>query len=79
LFAKTDANSTGEGGTISIDPIKLTLTNGASVAVNSLGKGNAGNLNVQAGTVALDRGASMTAATASGEGGIIIYRRRTYC
>ncbi len=71
LFANTFPDSTGNGGTISIDPTKLTLTDGASVAVNSLGKGNAGNLNIQAGTVTLDRGSSITAATASGEGGII--------
>jgi len=69
LFANTASDSTGNGGSISIDPIKLTLTDGASVAVNSRGKGNAGNLLIQAGSVTLDRGASLLAATASGEGG----------
>ena len=71
LFANTDTNSTGDGGNIFIDPIKLTLTDGASIAANSFGKGNAGNLVIQAHSVALDRGASLFAETFSSQGGNI--------
>jgi filamentous hemagglutinin family protein len=75
IFANTAINSTGNGGTISINPInnpiKLTITDGAGIAVNSQGQGNAGNLQIQAGRVTLDREAFLSAETASGEGGNI--------
>ena len=71
LFANTDTNSTGDGGNIFIDPIKLTLTDGASIAVNSFGKGNAGNLVIQADSITLNRGASLFAETFSSQGGNI--------
>jgi filamentous hemagglutinin family protein len=73
LFANTDINSTGDGGTISIYPNKLTITEGAGVAVNSQGQGNAGNLLIQqADSITLDDQAFLSAATESGEGGNII-------
>ncbi|MEH1870659.1 beta strand repeat-containing protein, partial [Nostoc sp.] len=73
LFANTDINSTGDGGTISINPNKLTITQGAGVAVNSQGQGNAGNLLIQqAASITLDDQAFLSAATESGEGGNII-------
>ncbi|MEH1840727.1 MAG: filamentous hemagglutinin N-terminal domain-containing protein [Nostoc sp.] len=73
LFANTDINSTGEGGTISINPNKLTITEGAGVAVNSQGQGNAGNLLIQqANSITLDGQAFLSAATESGEGGNIL-------
>ncbi len=73
LFANTDINSIGDGGTISINPKKLTITDGAGIAVNSQGRGNAGNLLIlQADSVTLDNQAFLSAATESGEGGNII-------
>ncbi len=71
LFASTTPNSTGAGGSIFIDPIEFTISDGAGVSVDSLGKGDAGNLQVQAGSIILDRGGSLSATTASGEGGNI--------
>jgi len=72
IFANTGINSTGNGGTISINPIKLTITDGAGIAVNSQGQGNAGNIQIQAGRVTLDREGFLSAETASGEGGSMI-------
>jgi len=71
LFANTAPGSTGKGGSIFIHPRQLTLNNGASIGVNSLGIGKAGELNIQADTITFDRGASLSAATISGEGGNI--------
>ncbi len=69
LFADTTKASSGNGGNISIDPIKLNITDGAGVAVGSLGRGQAGNLLVQAGTVTLDHSAFLSAEAASVNGG----------
>jgi len=72
LRANTDANSTGSGGTISIDPNQLTLTNGANVSVDSQGTGKGGNIQVQAGSITLDNGALLSARANSGNGGNIV-------
>ncbi len=69
IFANTASVSTGKGGSIFIDPTNFTLADGASVAVNSLGKGDAGELDVKAGTVTLNGGSSLLATTANSEGG----------
>jgi large exoprotein involved in heme utilization and adhesion len=67
LFANTENGSTGQGGTISIDPIKLTIANGAQVAVGSMGQGEAGNIFLQARAITLDHGfVSATAASVNG-------------
>jgi large exoprotein involved in heme utilization and adhesion len=50
---------------------QLTLRDGATITVNSLGTGNGDNLNIQAGNLLLENSASLNAATASGEGGNI--------
>jgi len=71
LFANTDANSTGDGGTIFIDPNQLTITDGAGVAVDSQGSGKSGSIQVQAGSLTLDNGASLSARANSSEGGNI--------
>ncbi len=71
LFANTTVGSTGGGGTITIDPSRLTLTNGAGVAVNSQGTGIGGNLNVQAGSLTLDNRSFLSATTNSSTGGNI--------
>jgi len=71
LFANTTSGSTGDGGDILIDPPEITITDGAGVAVDSQGLGNAGNLIIQAGSLTLDNQAFLSADTASGEGGNI--------
>ena len=70
LFANTGAGSTGNGGSIFIDPSKVFIKDGAQIAVNSSGSGIGGNIDLQAGFLTLDRG-TITAETASNQGGDI--------
>ncbi|MGI8499814.1 MAG: filamentous hemagglutinin N-terminal domain-containing protein [Hassallia sp.] len=71
IFATTAVGSTGNGGSIFIDPRQVTIRDGAKISVNSDGKGNAGNITLQAGTLTLDNGASISAQTAGSQGGNI--------
>jgi len=71
LFANTLANSTGRGGDIFIDPESVTLRDGAQIAVGSLGAGIGGNINLTANLLTLLNGSSITAETASNNGGNI--------
>ncbi len=71
IFANTDLGSTGEGGSIFIDPRQATIRDGAKISVNSAGTGKAGNINLLAGTLTLDNGGSISAQTASSQGGNI--------
>ncbi|MBM0745384.1 S-layer family protein (plasmid) [Phormidium sp. CLA17] len=71
LFASTTARSTGNGGSITIDPRTVLIQDGAAIAVGSQGKGTGGNITIQADGLELrDRG-SITAETASAQGGNI--------
>jgi filamentous hemagglutinin family protein len=71
IFATTAAGSTGNGGSIFIDPRQVTIRDGAKISVNSDGTGNAGNITVRGGTLTLDNGASISAQTAGSQGGDI--------
>jgi filamentous hemagglutinin family protein len=64
-------NRIGNGGNLNIRVGKLIVRNGARVAVNSLGEGDAGTLLIAAGSILLDTEGSINAATASGAGGNI--------
>ncbi|OWY64195.1 hypothetical protein B7486_48615 [cyanobacterium TDX16] len=68
VFANTDANSTGQGGSIKITTGQLQVQNQAQVTVSSAGIGVAGELNIAANSVRLNNG-SITAQTRSGNGG----------
>ncbi len=70
LFASTSPESTGKGGSILIDPRLVIIEDGAVVSVGSLGKEDAGDIFLQAGTLQLDKG-FITAQTASTQGGNI--------
>ncbi|MER3491285.1 MAG: hypothetical protein C4323_02510 [Mastigocladus sp. ERB_26_2] len=79
LFAITELNSTGNGGSIIIsNPIELVITDGNRIAVDSRGGGNAGDLQIQADKITLDRGALLSAITASGKGGSIALRSQDF-
>lgn len=79
LFAITELNSTGNGGSIIIsNPIELVITDGNRIAVDSRGGGNAGDLQIQADKITLDRGALLSAITASGKGGNIALRSQDF-
>ncbi|MBW4540156.1 MAG: S-layer family protein [Myxacorys chilensis ATA2-1-KO14] len=59
----------GNSGSVTINTPRLNISNGSNIGVNNEGTGNAGTLQVNANSISLDRGSSITAATASGEGG----------
>ncbi len=71
LFANTTQGSTGDGGNIAIDPQYVTLQDGATIAVGSLGSGQGGNISIFANYLSLLNGSSITASTASTNGGNI--------
>ena len=71
ITAGTTEASTGKGGSILIDPPLVSITNGAVISVNSLGKGNGGSLDIVADKFIFANKAALFANTASGEGGNI--------
>ncbi len=60
-----------DSGTVTVNTEQLRVEDGARVAVSNQGSGNAGNLEVKAGSIFLDNQGTLTADTASGEGGNI--------
>jgi filamentous hemagglutinin family protein len=71
LFANTAPNSTGNGGSIFIDPQTVVLRDGARIAVDSQGRGEGGNIRIRAGALTLANNALISAETASNTGGDI--------
>lgn len=61
----------GNAGDVTITTQKLLVDNGAQVAVQNDGTGNAGTLRINANSINLDNQGGITADTASGEGGNI--------
>ncbi|MEG4290497.1 filamentous hemagglutinin N-terminal domain-containing protein [Microcoleus sp. D2B6] len=59
---------TGAAGNISIATPRLTVRDGATIGVGSLGSGNAGNINVVANSIRLDTKGSIDGRTQSGAG-----------
>ncbi len=63
--------SPANSGNVIINTPTLNISNGATVFVQNQGLGNAGSLSINAGTIQLDHGGSISASTRSGEGGNI--------
>lgn len=61
----------GDGGNLTITTDMLTVSDGAQIAVDSLGSGNSGDLNITAQTIWLADQAQLSAAAAFGNGGNI--------
>ncbi|MBN3941117.1 S-layer family protein, partial [Nostoc sp. NMS9] len=70
LFASTSEGSIGNGGSIIIDPRIMTIRDGAKIAVDSLGDGIGGNIQLVADFLTLDQG-TISATTRSNTGGDI--------
>jgi large exoprotein involved in heme utilization and adhesion len=70
-FLSTDTLNAAKAGDLRISTKKLTVRDGALVSVSSQGTGNAGDLEVAAGSIRLENGGKLTATSASGEGGNI--------
>jgi filamentous hemagglutinin family protein len=71
LFARTTPGSTGNGGNIKIDSRLVQIEDEATLAVNSQGSGIGGSISVQADRLGLNQQGSITAETASAQGGNI--------
>ncbi|HIK45530.1 MAG TPA: hypothetical protein IGR64_11700, partial [Leptolyngbyaceae cyanobacterium M65_K2018_010] len=70
VFANTAPGSTGNGGSILIDPARIAIVDGAQISVASAGSGQAGNIVIQGGILTLNRGL-ISAETLSSAGGNI--------
>ncbi|NJO65866.1 MAG: filamentous hemagglutinin N-terminal domain-containing protein, partial [Richelia sp. RM2_1_2] len=70
IFAITIEGSRGQGGNIIIDPITMTIRDGAKIAVDSQGEGTGGNVQLAAGLLTLDNG-QISAETRTNTGGDI--------
>jgi filamentous hemagglutinin family protein len=72
LFANTSDGSTGNGGSITVsNPQEIIIYDGGTIDVDSKGKGSGGKLLIQANNITLDTNASLSASTASKDGGNI--------
>ncbi|MBD2209364.1 filamentous hemagglutinin N-terminal domain-containing protein [Nostoc linckia FACHB-104] len=86
LFANTEIDSTGQGGTINIDPKQVTIKDSARISVDSQGSGVAGSISMTADRLTLDTQANITADTDSGQGGsitlnlqdLLLFRRQSF-
>ncbi|NEP48442.1 MAG: filamentous hemagglutinin N-terminal domain-containing protein [Moorea sp. SIO3C2] len=58
IVTTVEANAIGDAGNISIDAESVSLTNGATVVADTLGKGDSGNITIKAGEVRIDGVAS---------------------
>jgi len=73
LEAFPEQFATGSSGSIEINAEDLSITNGASIDVQSLNSGNAGNLDITIqDSLTIDNGGTISAATNVGTGGNII-------
>ena len=70
IFANTTKSSTGRAGNIIINPQSINIRDGATIAVDSKGKGIGGDIEFTTEELTLDNG-SITAETASNQGGNI--------
>ncbi|MFE4105909.1 two-partner secretion domain-containing protein [Almyronema epifaneia] len=69
--------ASGAAGSLQITAGELRIRDGAEVAVNSLGTGNAGTVEVRAGLIQLDNQGTITASMVSGAGGDIDLQAQT--
>ena len=61
--------ATGDAGVLTVNAGQLIIRDGAAVAVNSLGSGDAGTLEIVADLIELNNDGTINAATDSGQGG----------
>jgi large exoprotein involved in heme utilization and adhesion len=72
LFANTELNSSGNGGSIFINnPKTIQILDNANIAVDSQGIGVGGNIEIRGDSLTLDNQANLLAETASNTGGNI--------
>ncbi|MDZ8259044.1 filamentous hemagglutinin N-terminal domain-containing protein [Nostoc sp. ChiQUE01b] len=72
-FNRVPATPTGDAGKININSRQLTIANNALVSVKNDGLGNAGTLEIKGKDLNITNNGGVTATTAVGEGGNIIF------
>jgi filamentous hemagglutinin family protein len=75
ILTSTGENSTGNGNTITLNTSELNIKNGAEISTQSAGKGQAGDIQVQAETIELTQGNLIASAAQAGGGDIQIAAR----
>ena len=76
LYLLTNPNATANAGSLNLNVNQLRLRDGATVNVQALGTGQAGNINIKADSIALENKAIINASTDSGGGGNVNLRAR---
>ncbi|WP_449418628.1 two-partner secretion domain-containing protein [Phormidium nigroviride] len=76
LYLLTNPNATANAGSLNLNVNQLTLRDGATVNVQALGTGQAGNINIRADSIALENKSIINASTDSGGGGNVNLRAR---
>ena len=71
ISASVNEQATGNSGNLNIQTGQLTISDNASVTVESLGTGRSGDLEINANSISLDNNAEIDAATPVGDGGSI--------
>ena len=73
ILGSTDGNGnpSGQAGGVMVNAERLIVRDGGEVTVRNIGEANGGQLQVNANSILLDRAGSLSASTASGEGGNI--------
>jgi filamentous hemagglutinin family protein len=74
LFASSESSSSSLAGNITLKTRFLRVADGATVNVNSVGQGSAGNINIFARSVLLENRGSISSETKGGEGNITFYQ-----
>ena len=72
IFANTTAESTGDGGSIFIDPVTVSISDAGRIILDSQGTGIGGNIELEADFLFLDEGIISTE-TASTDGGNLTF------
>jgi filamentous hemagglutinin family protein len=78
IAAKVDPDAIGDGGQIEIDTPRLIIRDRGRLTANSSGAGKAGNLTVNAKTIELRDGGTISTQTLSGQGGTILLKPTDY-
>ena len=74
----TETTSQGAGGEIQVQALHIHIASGAQIQANSLGLGNAGTINLQAGDSIILRQAKINTATTKADGGNISINTPSY-
>jgi filamentous hemagglutinin family protein len=70
IFANNGNTSTGNGGSIILNPVDINIADGGQISVSNEGKGNGGNIFLESNLLTLNNGSISSAANSSTGGNI---------